>query len=605
MMAERAEKAQEGRTSGHPRQRLAGYAVSTAVLLLLTLVPGVELLDLKILDAQFKLQRWLEPRPAEQNVVLVGFDEGTYKANDEPFALWHRHIADAFRALAIAKPAVVGLDFALPSKSYNKVIRGIDQELLHGIRALRNVSPIIFGKTVLHDRQQRHIYAPYIAVAGKDSQAFVLWRLDADRVVRHFYPVLANTGQTLPTLVGAMAEKLGVTPRAGLIDFALGAPFDYIPMQEVIRLAETGDHARLKSVFAGKPVLFGQMLPFEDRHYQPVNLAAWEHDNKEFVPGVLIHAQALRSLLNNRLISGTDPAILYLGLIALSLLWWLNVRISVAAVIFSLVFTALWMTQFLLLQQGYHLPVAAMILAALIVLGGRNLMETGYQLLERLRLRKVFNGYASPQIVEEILNGRIEPGMQGSRMNMCVMFSDIRDFTTLSENMAPESVVELLNRYLGAMTRAIHEHEGTVVDFMGDGIMAVFGAPNTLASAATSAFEGAQKKLVRLEELNRELRAEEGMPELRIGIGLHLGDAVVGNIGSQERYQYTAIGDVINTASRLEGLTKKYGYPVVVSEVVADVLRGTVQFDDLGDSEIKGRAPVHVFGWPPRAEQNS
>lgn len=604
-MADRPEKTQAEPVAEHQRQRLVGYAIGVAVMLLLALVPAVEVLDLKILDTQFQLQRGLEPRPVQKDVVLIGFDEGTYTANEEPFALWHKHFADAFRALAIAKPGVVGLDFALPSKSYNKVIKGIDQELLHGIRALRKVAPMVFGKTVLRDKQQRHIYAPYIAVAGKQSQAFVLWRLDADRVVRHFYPRLANTDKTLPTLVAAMAEQLGVAPREGLIDFALGPAFEYIPLQEVIRLAEDGEHERLKSLFAGKPVLFGQTLPFEDRHYQPVNLAAWEHDNKNYVPGVLIHAQALRSLLNDRLITKTSSLIVYLGIVALSLLWWLNVSISVSAALFSLVFVILWSIQFLLLQQGFHLPIAAMILAGMIALGGRKVMDTGYQLLERHRLRKVFNGYASPQVVNEILEGRIEPGTKGNRMNMCVMFSDIRDFTTFSEKMEPETVVEILNRYLGAMTEAIHEHDGTVVDFMGDGIMAVFGAPNTLASSAKNAFEAAQKKLERLSDFNRELDTEYAMPGLRIGIGIHLGDAVVGNIGSEQRYQYTAIGDVINTASRIEGLTKKFGYPVVVSKEVADTLRGIVPLDDLGDAEIKGRAPVHVFGWPPKPEQTS
>jgi len=214
-----------------------------------------------------------------------------------------------------------------------------------------------------------------------------------------------------------------------------------------------------------------------------------------------------------------------------------------------------------------------------------------------------FGGYASPQILQEILKGEIQPGIEGQSMCICVLFSDIRDFTTLSEEMAPEAVVQLLNRYLGAMTEAIHEYEGTVIDFMGDGIMAVFGAPNHLDSPAKNALAASRSKLEKLEDLNESLKSE-GI-NLRIGIGLHMGDAVVGNIGSEERYQYTAIGDVINTASRLEGLTKRLGYPIVLSSIVADSLHDELLFDDLGEVPVKGRAPVHVFGWPSKITTDS
>ncbi|MBF0257011.1 MAG: adenylate/guanylate cyclase domain-containing protein, partial [Gammaproteobacteria bacterium] len=122
-----------------------------------------------------------------------------------------------------------------------------------------------------------------------------------------------------------------------------------------------------------------------------------------------------------------------------------------------------------------------------------------------------------------------------------------------------------------------------------------------LPNPARSAMAAAADKLQRLEQLNREF-SQEGLPQLKIGIGLHLGEVVVGNIGSIERNDYTAIGDVVNTASRLEGLTKQLGYRVVVSASVHQVLADEQVFDSLGEMPVKGRSPVEIYGWPAKAE---
>jgi adenylate cyclase len=129
--------------------------------------------------------------------------------------------------------------------------------------------------------------------------------------------------------------------------------------------------------------------------------------------------------------------------------------------------------------------------------------------------------------------------------------------------------------------------------------MAFFGAPKELENSAINAMDAAQSKLEKLHALNKVFE-KQGLPNIKIGIGLHIGDAVVGNIGSEKRNEYTAIGDVVNTASRLEGLTKQAGYPVVVSSDVVDALPKEMIFDDLGKMSVKGRAPVSVFGWPAK-----
>jgi class 3 adenylate cyclase len=249
-----------------------------------------------------------------------------------------------------------------------------------------------------------------------------------------------------------------------------------------------------------------------------------------------------------------------------------------------------------LLTQGWALPAVAPALTAALALGGRNGYDTLLKLSERRRLRASFGGYVSPSVMEEILAGRIRPELGGANQYVCVLFSDIRGYTTRSEGMTPEQVIRFLNRYFERTVALIHERGGAVVSFMGDGIMAVFGAPKPLDNPCRDAFEAARSMLAYVAELNGEFRAE-GVPPIEIGIGLHAGKAVVGHVGSSARHDYTAIGDVTNVASRLESLTKEAGYRVVASSVVAERLGAQEGLDFLGPMAIKGHSPVEVHGY--------
>ena len=582
-----------------------GFLVCLVLLTALPLLPMVGLLDLKLLDGQFALERQLGARPVAQEVALIGIDEATYRVFDEPFALWHAHLGRLLEALATARPTAVGLDITLPGRSYNRVLPGSDQQLMRGMLSLRRVVPLVLGVTVEQDGNTRPVYPPFLSVAGEGGHAFVLWRLDPDRVVRRYDPTLGAGERTLPTLVGTLAMALGRETHPGLIDYSLGESINYIPMQQVLAWYDNEEWASLHEAFAGRAVLVGTVLPFEDRHYQPLNLAAWESDNSNFVPGVLIHVQALRTALADGFIPVAPRAFSFALAGLMALLWWTGRRMAMALSLAVAVVLLIIVGQTLLLGAGYYLPVAAPLLAALLAIGGRQGYEIALQMIERRRLRGAFAGSVSPQVLEEILNGHLTPGIHGERQNIAVLFSDIRGFTSISEKLEPEAVIAFLNRYLGAMSQAIQAHGGTVDKFIGDGIMAFFGAPKPDPAPARQAFAAARAKLERLEVLNREFAAEGNMPELRIGIGIHLGDAVVGHIGSEERNEYTAIGDVVNTASRLEGLTKQVGYPLVVSYAVADALKGEVELDPIGEMPVKGRAPVMVYGWPPKGSDNN
>jgi adenylate cyclase len=183
-------------------------------------------------------------------------------------------------------------------------------------------------------------------------------------------------------------------------------------------------------------------------------------------------------------------------------------------------------------------------------------------------------------------------------MDATVMFSDLRGFTSFAEARPPEQVIDVLNRYLTAMSDAILDHGGTLVAYMGDGIMAVFGAPVAAPDHADRALAAARAMLVRLEEFNAWVR-ERGIGDgFKMGIGLHSGPVMSGNVGSARRLEYAAIGDTTNTAARLEGMTKGTPYQLFVGEPTHERLSaGADGLEFVSELEVRGREhPIRVWG---------
>jgi class 3 adenylate cyclase len=280
-----------------------------------------------------------------------------------------------------------------------------------------------------------------------------------------------------------------------------------------------------------------------------------------------------------------------------ALAWWLRPGAG-SGLLLALALAAALALEVLLLRQGMHVPLAWPTLAAALAASSRAAMEAWFATREKRWLRAAFAGLVSPAVLGEILGGRLQPQLGGERREICLLFSDIRGFTTLSESLPPEEVTRLLDRYFSRMVASIHAHGGTLDKFMGDGIMAFFGAPQPRDNPCADAFAAGQAMLAALAEFNRELAAE-GRAPLTIGIGLHYGAAVVGYIGAADRHEYTAIGDAVNAASRIEGLTKEAGYPLLASRAVLDRLPDRDGFVPLGEMAVKGRAAVEVYGWRP------
>ena len=215
-----------------------------------------------------------------------------------------------------------------------------------------------------------------------------------------------------------------------------------------------------------------------------------------------------------------------------------------------------------------------------------NTMAKGLE--ERERLKMGFARYVSGHVLDRILKSDVPANLAGERRKVTLLFSDIRGFTSLSEQLPPEQVVSILNEYFERMIEVIFRHNGTLDKFIGDGIMVEFGAPLEDEEQERHAVDAALEMQEEVTALCEKWKGEN-KPEIKVGIGIHTGQAVVGNVGSEVRMEYTAIGDTVNVASRIEQATKEYQKPILISSTTYDAVQNFYNAEKLGSASLKGR----------------
>ncbi|MBK8265964.1 MAG: adenylate/guanylate cyclase domain-containing protein [Nannocystis sp.] len=241
----------------------------------------------------------------------------------------------------------------------------------------------------------------------------------------------------------------------------------------------------------------------------------------------------------------------------------------------------------------------------MLLLIGLSLTRANREMLVEATTKQMMERYLPPQLVGRLFSGgaSLDPG--GEARVVTILFADIRGFTAIAERLPAAEVVDLLNAALSRLADAVFAHHGTLDKFTGDGLMAIFGAPVGQPDDAARAVAAGLAMLDAIHDL--DARRSAGAPTLAIGVGIHTGEAIVGNIGSTRRLDYTAIGDAVNLASRVEGLTKELGAPLLVSRATRDaVLAGpageALEFTAAGEAAVKGRLqPVAVFTASPRS----
>jgi adenylate cyclase len=344
----------------------------------------------------------------------------------------------------------------------------------------------------------------------------------------------------------------------------------------------------------GKIVLVGTTAPgLQDLRVTPVG---------ETYPGVETHANMIAGLLDGKLAVRPDYAIGYdvvvlvlAGLVLAFVLPLVSATTAVAtsvAVLAALVGLNLW----LYLGGGLVMPLAAGLVMTLTAFALN--MSYGYFIESRSKreLANLFGTYVPPELVDEMVKDPDSYSMQATNKELTVMFCDMRGFTKMSEQMEPVKLQELLNAVFNRLTDIIRANRGTIDKYMGDCVMAFWGAPVETSEHAHLAVKSALEMSQAVRRINEEHR-QQGLPEIGVGIGLNTGMMCVGDMGSQVRRSYTVIGDAVNLGSRLEGLSKAYGVDIVVSESTRKMV-GQFAWQELDRVRVKGKEQAVGIFWP-------
>jgi adenylate cyclase len=316
------------------------------------------------------------------------------------------------------------------------------------------------------------------------------------------------------------------------------------------------------------------------------------------MPGSQIHASVIDQLLSSRFIEPAPPApgaalVVATSLVTALLIVFLPLRWAGPCAL--LLLSSIVALTFHAFTRGAWWPLAQPGIGWLTaVVGG-----LGYQYFvegrDKRAVKRLFSRYLSPDVYALVLANPALAELGGKRREMTVLFSDIRGFTTMTERGQPEAIVEQLNTYFSAMVDVLFAHRGTLDKFVGDMVMALFGAPLGDDEHADHAVQAALAMIARLDELNAEWKAR-GLPEIHIGVGVNSGEMIAGTIGSDQVRSYTVIGDAVNLGSRIESLNKQYGTSIIISESTVKQLKHQYDLRTLGDVVVKGKSQaVAIF----------
>lgn len=389
-------------------------------------------------------------------------------------------------------------------------------------------------------------------------------------------------------------ESLSIGDRHVRVDERIAALVPYRGREKSFPYVSATDvlHKRLdRGQLEGKALLLGTTAPgLQDLRATPV---------QNIYPGVEVHANMMAGIIDQTIkhipayIKGYEPIVLLvIGLLMtflvplLSPLWTAVVSGGLAALLIGV--------NMLSWRAGVVLPLAShlLLITLLFVLQ----MSYGFFIETRSKraLSKVFGQYIPPELVDELDANPQAISLKGQSREMTVLFSDVRNFTNISESLNPEQLSQLLNDFLTPMTAVIHKHRGTIDKYMGDAIMAFWGAPLDDPYHQKNALL-ASMEMIQVLEQQQELFKSRGWPEIKIGVGLNSGNMSVGNMGSEFRMAYTVLGDAVNLGSRLEGLTKEYGATVIVSESIKEAVP-EFEYLELDMVRVKGKdRPVTIY----------
>jgi adenylate cyclase len=586
-----------------------------------------------------------------EHVVIVSLDQDTLDEHPlDPLVSWTPYFARVIEILRGAGAKVIGLDYIYyvsiedwlkqlnlppdhPSLKYDGPFK----------KQLASGQVVMAANLEIDPQRKFKVTLPipsFFTSLPRQALDVGLVTLfpDPDGVIRRYTPAMTdNYGQVMLSFAKLLATRVsGADPARELqrlqhdpalkawsaddpsaVDLAVFPLIGYVGPPDTFkrlsfgRLLRPGAEAdpEIRNLKDKVVIIAYEPSALQDIHPTPYSLSLWKWQGSD-MSGVEVHANIVETLLTGKFPRPVPGYLCALFLAATLLIGGvLFYRLSswrglAAALLICLLIPVL---AYLLFSRYWLLPTANVQLAVMLsYVGILGLRLTGEE-RERARIRNIFGRYVADEVMEKLLATGLLPDLGGDSFQVTVLFSDIRNFTTISERLGPRAVVEMLNTYLAQACEPILAQGGTVDKFIGDAVMAVFGSPVIHPDHARRALNAA----LGLAQKAREFRAwlkerfpDEKIPEFAIGIGIHTGEAIVGNIGSPRRMEFTTIGDTVNTASRLESLTKELGWTIVASRSTIEAAPGVVTGRQ-DTRAVKGREEhVQVFEVLGMEEEN-
>jgi adenylate cyclase len=581
--------------------------------------------------------------PAASPAVVVAMDEESLRTppfKDSPMLTWTGEIGRVLGAVLEGGAKVAGFDVVIANSleqseipfgdgMLGEKVRGFDRDFLRALAGASAKGKVVLGE-VLGDRPIMPSPGQRIAVRRQQNIRPLNDHTDSDDVVRRLPLTFAIDGAKVPTMAVELASRAlgaapefdeggkltlagyrvpGRVPNTMTLNFEGGAAdIPTFSFADLRACAVKNDKDYFRRWFDGKVVIFGTVLDIEDRRLTSKRFATGiegaraprcaaesmpvtARSRTSTIAGVYIHATAVNNLIaRNALVEpGPLPRLMIAALIA--------ALAATAAWLFRPVVALLvWMATIALGVAGatiaFHhalaLPIVEPFLASLFALAA----TIGFRFViadkDRRLLQKSFALYLAPHVINRMLSSNKLPELGGETRNVTVFFSDIEGFSLIAEKMSPDSLMELMNEYLSAMTDVIERHGGYVDKYIGDSIVAVFGAPADDPDHAANAARAALDCCTQLAELNASSALFQEC-KLAQRIGINSGEALVGNFGSRRRFNYSVMSDAVNLASRLEGANKFYGTTVIASETTVALTGEAFAWRELDAIRVKGR----------------
>ncbi len=548
-------------------------------------------LEYKTYDARVNLCQALslgDHHPSGK-VVMVGIEEHA-ALKKKPFIFWYPDLGRFLKIAAQSKATAVGIDMIPfhsleqkladsfkgvdgtppPAATLDEIGRQLDNALVSGLMQASRETIIVQGIS----GSLVPFYFDLMAFMENVKPASLRVDADPDGILRKEFRNPEEGQEGFVAQLYRATGSVNQIPDNFNINFSLLDKIPTYSFEEII--SGTFDTAKLK----GKIIVLGMESKHEDVHDTPL-------ENR---PGAKIHAAALETLLTQTSIISPEWSFRsgLLGLLCLIVFPLIRFRhpgLSFCWICgLSLVYFAAATLAF---SHGVNLPIFPHILAPPAMFIANYLYRYLVEERSKRQLYQTFSYYVDPVIIDKLVSQDPQTLMKGERHDVCVMFLDIRGFTALSESISSEALVSMLNTFFGRVSEVIQGNQGFVNKFIGDGMLAFFAVGDRYVD---DALQASKEICEATEQLNSsgELQAYIGDRKIAIGIGLHCGSVILGNIGSHRKLDFTVIGPPVNTASRIESLTKQYSRMVLVSDAVRNAASGNFLFEPLGRAEVKG-----------------